>query len=96
MRVSIVNTSANFMLTALLGLMIFGEALPPLWWGGAALLVVGNVVIGRREEEEGGKGSAEGEALLAKGEEFLDMDEDLGGEEVVLKGGGEEGGEGVK
>ncbi|KAA6407725.1 MAG: transcription initiation factor IIA small subunit [Lasallia pustulata] len=34
MRVSIVNTSANFMLTALLGLMIFGEALPPLWWGG--------------------------------------------------------------
>lgn len=103
MRVSIVNTSANFMLTALLGLMIFGEALPPLWWGGAALLVVGNVVIGRREEEEEGKGSAEGEALLAKGEallakgeEFLDMDGDLGGEEVVLKGGGEEGGEGVK
>lgn len=41
------------MLTALLGLMVFGERLPPLWWLGAALLVVGNVVIGRREEEDG-------------------------------------------
>ncbi|MCJ1305827.1 hypothetical protein MMC08_008644, partial [Hypocenomyce scalaris] len=51
-RVSIINTSSNFMLTALLGLLIFRESLPPLWWAGAGLLVVGNVVIGRREEEE--------------------------------------------
>ena len=27
-RVSVINTSANFFMTALLGLMIFGEALP--------------------------------------------------------------------
>ena len=50
-RVSIINTSSNFLITALLGLMIFSEKLPPLWWVGAAGLVVGNVVIGRREEE---------------------------------------------
>ncbi|KAL8915602.1 MAG: hypothetical protein Q9172_006851 [Xanthocarpia lactea] len=50
-RVSIINTSSNFLITALLGLMIFSEKLPPLWWVGAAGLVVGNVVIGRREED---------------------------------------------
>lgn len=50
-RVSIVNTSANFMLTAFAGWMVFGESLPGLWWVGAGGLVVGNVVIGRREEE---------------------------------------------
>ncbi|CAL8578524.1 hypothetical protein XPA_004297 [Xanthoria parietina] len=52
-RVSIINTSSNFLITALLGLMIFSEKLPPLWWVGAAGLVVGNVVIGRREEGDG-------------------------------------------
>ncbi|KAG6995643.1 hypothetical protein G7Y79_00043g079270 [Physcia stellaris] len=51
-RVSIINTSSNFMITALLGLAIFGERLPALWWVGAAGLVVGNVIIGRREEKE--------------------------------------------
>ncbi|KAL8857465.1 MAG: hypothetical protein Q9178_005959 [Gyalolechia marmorata] len=50
-RVSIINTSSNFLITALLGLMIFSEKLPPLWWVGAAGLVVGTVVIGRREED---------------------------------------------
>ena len=71
----------------MLGLVIFKESLPPLWWVGAALLVVGNVVIGRREEEEEDnvKGSVE-EGLLVV-EEFRDMDEDLGREEVVLKFG---------
>ncbi|EFX06156.1 hypothetical protein CMQ_4225 [Grosmannia clavigera kw1407] len=49
-QVSVMNTSANFVLTALLGLMIFSEALPPLWWLGAAMLVAGNVIIGRKDE----------------------------------------------
>lgn len=40
------------MLTAILGLVIFSESLPPLWFAGAALLVAGNVIIGRREEKE--------------------------------------------
>lgn len=57
-RVSIVNTSSNFLLTALLGLIIFSEKLPGLWWVGAALLVAGCVVIGARKEEEvEGKGA---------------------------------------
>lgn len=46
------------MLTALLGLIVFGERLPPLWWLGAGLLVAGNVVIGRRQEDgDGGDGA---------------------------------------
>ncbi|KAH9908640.1 hypothetical protein F4778DRAFT_717997 [Xylariomycetidae sp. FL2044] len=49
-QVSIMNTSTNFMITALLGLAIFAESLPPLWWVGAAMLVAGNVIIGRRKE----------------------------------------------
>jgi len=40
-QVSIINTSTNFVLTALLGLAIFSEALPPLWWAGAAAIVGG-------------------------------------------------------
>lgn len=46
------NTSTNFVITALLGFAIFAEALPPLWWVGAALLVAGNVIIGRKDGNE--------------------------------------------
>jgi len=61
-KVAIINTSANFMLTAFAGWMVFGEALPALWWVGAGGLVVGNVVIGRREEgKKGGGGEWERE-----------------------------------
>ena len=73
-QVSIMNTSTNFMVTALLGVAVFSEALPPLWWAGAAMLVAGNVILGRDaagSEEDGVKGEegAEGEAgqgLLAE------------------------------
>jgi hypothetical protein len=51
-QVSIINTSSNFIITAVLGFFIFTESLPPLWWLGASLLVAGNVIIGRREEKE--------------------------------------------
>lgn len=59
-QVSIMNTSTNFVLTALLGLLIFSEALPPLWWAGAALLVAGNVIVGRKDEAKDGPDAAEG------------------------------------
>ncbi|KAH8894112.1 hypothetical protein GQ53DRAFT_744883 [Thozetella sp. PMI_491] len=49
-QVSIMNTSSNFFITAILGFAIFSESLPPLWWLGAALLVAGNVIIGRKDE----------------------------------------------
>lgn len=80
-QVSILNTSANFTITAVMGWLIFSESLPPLWFVGAALLVVGNVIIGRREEGEekdavvggqgglerrSGDGHEEGEGLLGE------------------------------
>lgn len=49
-QVSIMNTSTNFIFTALLGLMIFSESLPPMWWGGAVLLVAGSVIAGKDED----------------------------------------------
>jgi hypothetical protein len=82
-RVSIINVSANFVITALLGWMVFGEQLRGIWWLGAAMLAGGNVVIGRREEEgkknkpgEGGQGEAEQEGLM-RGEEGGGQDLDL-------------------
>jgi drug/metabolite transporter (DMT)-like permease len=49
-HVNIVNTTSNFLITAILGALIFGEKLPALWFLGAAFLVTGGVIIGRREE----------------------------------------------
>jgi drug/metabolite transporter (DMT)-like permease len=49
---NVVNTAANFVVAALLGLAVFGERLPPLWWAGAALLVTGTVIIGRRSDDK--------------------------------------------
>lgn len=65
-RVSILNTSANFVVTALLGMLVFAEALPLLWWVGAALLVAGSVIIGARE---GGQETASGERAIALAQE---------------------------
>ncbi|KAI9717206.1 MAG: hypothetical protein M1828_007399 [Chrysothrix sp. TS-e1954] len=68
-RVSILNTSANFMVTAILSMMIFGEGLPLGWWAGAALLVAGSVIIGTREEGEVKKqGGPDGGIALADGD----------------------------
>jgi hypothetical protein len=76
-QVSIINTSANFMITAFLGFIIFSESLPPLWWLGAALLVAGNVIIGRREEADPDK-DADDVARAPGGEgPYADVDEEL-------------------
>lgn len=66
-QVSIMNTSTNFMVTALLGALIFSEALPPLWWAGAALLVAGNVIVGRKDGAK--DAAAEGPAYAPVPEE---------------------------
>lgn len=86
-RVSIVNVSANFMITAILGWMIFSEKLNGMWWGGASLLAVGNVVIGRREEgqkpggsvglDESAREAEEAEGLLGRGE--VELEDATGG-----------------
>ena len=67
-RVSIINTSVNFLLTAFSGWLVFGEELAGLWWVGAAGLIVGNVVIGRRDEDRDDT-SAKHEGHLAQSEE---------------------------
>ena len=50
-RVSVINTSSNFLVTAILSALIFYEVLPPLWWLGAAFLVAGSVIIGHRDDD---------------------------------------------
>lgn len=67
-QVSIMNTSTNFVLTALLGFAIFSEALPPLWWAGATLLVAGNVIIGSKDEGKTGSDAAEAGSSLPEDE----------------------------
>ncbi|CAK1358355.1 hypothetical protein CB0940_07023 [Cercospora beticola] len=64
-RVSVINTSANFMLTAILGWVIFKESLPGLWWLGASFLVAGSVIIGRREEGKDAETVAERDPTTA-------------------------------
>jgi hypothetical protein len=88
-RVSIINTSANFIVTAMLSFIIFSESLPGLWWLGAAMLVAGSVIIGMREEtEKQGVVVTTGEAQLldrdgtANTESFRDEDE--GGDRFEL------------
>ncbi|MCJ1414039.1 hypothetical protein MMC32_000364 [Xylographa parallela] len=87
-KVSILNTSSNFLFTAILGLLIFSESLPPLWFAGAFLLVIGNVVIGRREEEGGAK-PAEADTGERVEEELglmQNIDAGVGGDEVEYSG----------
>lgn len=80
------NTSTNFMMTALLGFAIFGESLPPMWWAGAALLVAGNVIVGRKDETK--DGPAEGGYMpVPEDEDELRRRKDDEDEDVVNLGG---------
>ncbi|KAK5059998.1 hypothetical protein LTR84_009882 [Exophiala bonariae] len=87
-RVSIVNVSANFVVTAVLGWMIFSEKLNGMWWGGASLLAIGNVVIGRREEgkKPGGTSGLDETALEAEeGEGLLGRRGDGDGDDLLVE-----------
>jgi hypothetical protein len=91
-RVSIINTSTNFIVTAVLSALIFTESLPGLWWLGAAMLVAGSVIIGMRDEtEKKSVVATTGEAPLldreggANAESFRDEDE-AGTEGMELRG----------
>ena len=75
-RVSLINTSFNFLLTALSGWMVFGEKLPGLWWVGAMGLVVGNVVIGRRDEGANADGGIKEEAVTLQEDPQSDLRSD--------------------
>ncbi|KAK3202685.1 hypothetical protein GRF29_154g382154 [Pseudopithomyces chartarum] len=87
-RVSVINTSANFMITAVLGLLIFSESLPGLWWLGAAMLVAGSVIIGRREEgtkKEESDTVGSDPLLNSEGDPFRDEDEERERDDVELE-----------
>ncbi|KAM0702129.1 hypothetical protein Q7P35_011039 [Cladosporium inversicolor] len=71
-RVSVINTSANFMLTAVLGWIIFHESLPGLWWLGASFLVAGSVIIGRREESKDAGETGTSDAGPARAQDYSD------------------------
>ncbi|KAJ5629891.1 FMN-binding split barrel-related protein [Penicillium herquei] len=48
-KVSITNTAANFLATALFGMVVFREAVGGLWWLGAAMMGAGCILVGMRE-----------------------------------------------
>ncbi|KMK59694.1 hypothetical protein Y699_00895 [Aspergillus fumigatus Z5] len=48
-KVSITNTSANFLITALLGMIVFREKVSGLWWLGAAMMGGGCILVGMRD-----------------------------------------------
>jgi drug/metabolite transporter (DMT)-like permease len=48
-KVSITNTASNFLATALLGMLVFREAVGGLWWVGAGMMGAGCILVGMRE-----------------------------------------------
>ncbi|KAB8078822.1 hypothetical protein BDV29DRAFT_130478 [Aspergillus leporis] len=48
-KVSITNTAANFLVTALLGMLIFREKVGGLWWVGAGMMGGGCVLVSMRD-----------------------------------------------
>ncbi|PYI02874.1 hypothetical protein BO78DRAFT_463719 [Aspergillus sclerotiicarbonarius CBS 121057] len=49
-KVSITNTAANFLVTAVLGMGVFGEKVGGLWWVGAGMMGAGCVIVGLRDQ----------------------------------------------
>ncbi|KAK2736735.1 hypothetical protein FQN57_000583 [Myotisia sp. PD_48] len=51
-KVTITNTTSNFLVTALLGMIVFQEKVTGQWIIGAVLMAGGCIVVGLREEKE--------------------------------------------
>ncbi|KAF9177245.1 hypothetical protein BGZ49_005728, partial [Haplosporangium sp. Z 27] len=47
--VTVINSAANFCLTAVLGYALFSEPLALQWWFGASLIVLGSVLVSTNE-----------------------------------------------
>ncbi|KAG0087460.1 hypothetical protein BGZ93_005570 [Podila epicladia] len=58
--VTVINSSANFCITAVLGYALFSEPLALQWWFGASLIVLGGVLVSS-EEASSPKGKAKAE-----------------------------------
>ncbi|KAF9430814.1 hypothetical protein BGZ94_003603 [Podila epigama] len=58
--VTVINSSANFCITAVLGYALFSEPLALQWWFGASLIVLGSVLVSSEEKSNtNGKSKAE-------------------------------------
>ncbi|KAG0264440.1 hypothetical protein BG011_006799 [Mortierella polycephala] len=47
--VTVINSAANFCITAVLGYLLFSEPLALQWWFGASLIVLGSVLVSSDE-----------------------------------------------
>ncbi|KAF9934646.1 hypothetical protein FBU30_000970 [Linnemannia zychae] len=47
--VTVINSAANFCITAVLGYLMFSEPLAMQWWFGASLIVMGSVLVSTDE-----------------------------------------------
>ncbi|KAG0344605.1 hypothetical protein BG004_004327 [Podila humilis] len=57
--VTVINSSANFCITAVLGYALFSEPLAMQWWFGASLIVLGGVLVSSEESSANGKAKSE-------------------------------------
>ena len=85
-KVSVVNISSNFLVSAGLGWAVFGEKLGGVWALGAGMLVGGSVVMSRRESE---RRRGEGEGYVVVGGDESEEEVEMGG-----RGSGSESGDG--
>ncbi|KAG0202420.1 hypothetical protein BGX28_005052 [Mortierella sp. GBA30] len=53
--VTVINSAANFCLTAVLGYVLFAEPLAMQWWFGASLIVLGSVLVSSDETSAASK-----------------------------------------
>lgn len=51
-KVTITNTTANFLVTGVLGMLVFRENVNAQWLLGAALMAAGCIIVGMREKQE--------------------------------------------
>jgi len=49
-QVSIINTASNFIFTALIGFLAFGERLSLIWWSGTSMILLGTYIISSSEQ----------------------------------------------
>ncbi|KUL85068.1 hypothetical protein ZTR_08278 [Talaromyces verruculosus] len=87
-KVSITNTSANFLVTAVLGMIVFSERVGGLWWLGAVMMGAGCILVGMRDEnkDDNKKGQAAGEGGEEEAEETITLREE-GFDDTGVSGG---------
>lgn len=75
-KVSITNTSANFLVTAVLGMIVFRERVGGLWWLGAVMMGAGCILVGMRDENKDDKKTAQGDGEEDEAEETITLREE--------------------